>query len=282
MDPLQKAGILVEALPYIRKFSGKTVVIKYGGNAMLGDHLKLAVAQDIVLLRYIGLNPIVVHGGGPEITNLMERLGKKPVFVNGLRVTDAESMEIVQMVLAGKVNKDLVSLLGQCGGKAVGLCGVDAGLMEATRLSDELGHVGQVSRVNPEVLRDLSAAGYIPVVATIGVGEGGESYNINADSAAADLAIALGATKLIMLTDVEGIYEDPKDRRSLVSALDARRAREMVAAGKIAGGMIPKVEACVKAAEGGVTRTHIIDGRVAHSLLLEVFTDTGVGTMVVA
>ncbi|MCL4514813.1 MAG: acetylglutamate kinase [Firmicutes bacterium] len=282
MEPLQKAGILVEALPYIRKFSGKTVVIKYGGNVMLGDHLKLAVAQDIVLLRYIGLNPIVVHGGGPEINALMERLGKKPSFVNGLRVTDAESMGIVQMVLAGKVNKDLVSLLGQCGGKAVGLCGVDAGLMEATRLSPELGFVGKVSRVNPGILQDLSAAGYIPVVSTIALGEGGESYNINADSAAAELAVALGAAKLIMLTDVEGIYEDPGDRGSLVSVLDARRAREMIAAGMIAGGMIPKVEACIRAAEGGVNRTHIIDGRVPHSVLLEVFTDTGVGTMVVA
>lgn len=248
---------------------------------------------DVILLKYVGLNPVIVHGGGPEISRTMERLGKEPVFVGGHRVTDAETMEIVQMVLVGKVNQEIVSLINKYGGKAVGLSGKDGNLIVARRRRGavgqspaaegevDLGFVGDVESVNPEPIRLLSEKGYIPVIAPVGVGLEGESYNINADAVAGHLAAALKADKLIMLTDVEGIFADPEDRTTLISSLRTEQAHRMIQDGQIAGGMIPKVEACIRALEGGVARTHIIDGRKMHSLLLEIFTDQGIGTMVV-
>lgn len=290
---IQKAEVLIEALPYIRTFFGKTFVIKYGGSAMTDPELKKAVMLDVILLKYVGLNPVIVHGGGPEISRTMERLGKEPVFVGGHRVTDAETMEIVQMVLVGKVNQEIVSLINKYGGKAVGLSGKDGNLIVARRRRGavgqslaaegevDLGFVGDVESVNPEPIRLLSEKGYIPVIAPVGVGLEGESYNINADAVAGHLAAALKADKLIMLTDVEGIFADPEDRTTLISSLRTEQAHRMIQDGQIAGGMIPKVEACIRALEGGVARTHIIDGRKMHSLLLEIFTDQGIGTMVV-
>ncbi len=279
---VDKARVLIEALPYIRTFFGKTFVIKYGGAAMTDDELKKAVILDVILLKYVGVNPVLVHGGGPEISQWMRRVGKEPKFVNGLRVTDAETMEIVQMVLAGKINKDIVGLINRYGGKAIGLCGHDGNLITARRLGADLGLVGDVETINASLLHLLNREGYIPVIASVGSGFDGESYNINADSVAGDLAAALKADKLIMLTDVEGIFAHEDDPRSLISALEIDRARRMIAEGRISGGMIPKVEACIKALESGVPRTHIIDGRSLHSLLLEIFTDKGIGTMVVS
>lgn len=278
----EKANVLIEALPYIRTFFGKTFVIKYGGSAMTDDELKKAVILDVILLKYVGVNPVLVHGGGPEISQWMRKVGKEPRFVNGLRVTDAETMEIVQMVLAGKVNKDIVGLINRYGGKAIGLSGHDGNLITARQLGGDLGLVGEVETINAGLLHLLNQEGYIPVIASIGAGYDGESYNINADAVAGDLAAALKADKLIMLTDVEGIFADEGDPRSLISALEVDRARRMIAEGRISGGMIPKVEACIKALESGVPRTHIIDGRRLHSLLLEIFTDKGIGTMVVS
>lgn len=289
---VERANVLIEALPYIRNFFGKTFVIKYGGSAMSDPELKKAVILDVILLKYVGLNPVLVHGGGPEIDRMMARLGKEPEFVSGLRVTDKETMEIVQMVLVGSVNQGIVSLLNKYGGKSIGLSGKDGNLIIAKRRKGidltagrkevDIGFVGDVEAVNTEVIKLLGDQGYIPVVSSIGVGLDGESYNINADAVAGHLAAALKADKLIMLTDVEGIFEDPNDRNTLVSGLQIDRAHKMIEEGKIEGGMIPKVEACVKALESGVARTHIIDGRTMHSLLLEVFTDRGIGTMVVS
>ncbi|MBO8142714.1 MAG: acetylglutamate kinase [Firmicutes bacterium] len=278
---VEKAEVLIEALPYIRTFFGKTFVIKYGGSAMTDPELKKAVVLDVILLKYVGVNPVLVHGGGPEISQWMRRVGKEPRFVNGLRVTDPDTMEIVQMVLAGKVNKDVVALINRYGGKAVGLCGHDGNLMTARPRSPELGLVGDVESVNAPLLHLLCREGYIPVIASVGAGLDGKSYNINADSAAGDLAAALKADKLIMLTDVEGIFAEEGNPDSLISALEVERARRLIAEGRISGGMIPKVEACIKALDSGVPRTHIIDGRRVHSLLLEIFTDKGIGTMVV-
>lgn len=284
---VQKANVLIEALPYIRTFFGKTFVIKYGGNAMINEELKKAVILDLILLKYIGINPVIVHGGGPEISQMLKKVGKETKFVNGLRVTDDETMEIVQMVLVGKVNMEIVSLINKYGGKAVGLSGKDGNLILAKKHypddgSDiDLGYVGDIDRINPDMLHLLSKEGYIPVVSSIGVGYDGESFNINADLVAGELAAALQAEKLIMLTDVEGIYQDYQDKGSLISALQVDVARDLINSGKIDGGMIPKVEACIRALESGVARTHIIDGRGLHSVLLEIFTDTGIGTMVV-
>lgn len=287
---IEKAGVLIEALPYIRTFVNKTFVIKYGGQAMVSDELKKSVMMDIILLKFIGINPIVVHGGGAEVTRMLQRLGKEAVFVNGLRVTDAEAMEVTEMVLAGKVNKEIVSLINQFGGKAVGLSGKDSNLLVARRRAPEqvhgssetvdLGFVGDIIKVNPDVLYTLSREGYIPVISSIGVGLEGESLNINADHVAGELAAALQAEKLILLTDVEGIFADAQNRDSLISALPQAKALELIEEGKINKGMIPKVEACLRALEHEVNRTHIIDGRVPHSLLLEIFTDHGIGTMV--
>jgi acetylglutamate kinase len=287
---IEKANVLIEALPYIRTFFGRTFVIKYGGNAMIDDELKKSVMLDLILLKYVGVDPVLVHGGGPAINEMMGKLGKKPTFVSGLRVTDEETMEIAEMVLAGKVNKEIVSLISKYGGKAVGLSGKDGNMIIARKKvvmgednqEIDLGHVGEVEKINPQVIRILSKEGFIPVISSIGVGYQGESYNINADSVAGELAIALEAAKLILLTDVEGIYEHPDDPKTLISALHIEQARKLVASGNISAGMIPKVEACIRAVENGVARTHIIDGRTKHSMLLEIFTDKGIGTMVVA
>lgn len=292
-SPLEKAAILVEALPYIRKFYGKTVVIKYGGHAMINNELKQAVLTDLVLMKYVGIHPVVVHGGGPEITGMLKRLGIESKFVGGLRVTDQETMEIVEMVLVGKINKEIVATLNSIGGKAVGLSGKDANLLVAGRKfgrvpgSDgseqlvDIGQVGEIESVNPDILVTVIREGYIPVVAPVAVGDGGKGYNVNADSAAGTLATALGADKLIILTDVEGIMENRAEKDSLISVLRVGDVPGLVSSGVIDGGMIPKVECCVQALQGGVKSTHILDGRVPHSILLEVFTDKGIGTMVV-
>ena len=289
---ISKAEVLIEAVPYIRTYHGKTFVIKYGGNAMINEELKLAVMKDIVLLKFLGVNPVLIHGGGPEITQMLNRVGKKSQFVQGLRVTDAETMEIVQMVLVGKLNKEIVAKLNLLGGKAIGLSGQDANLLMARKTSPvmpagfqgevpDLGYVGEIIDINTVILKQLIDQNYIPVISSIGVGTDGVSYNINADTAAGELAGALHAEKLIMLTDVEGIFMDYQDKSSLISALAVEQARQMISAGKIEGGMIPKVEACITAMQNGVNRTHIIDGRLLHSLLLEILTDKGIGTMVV-
>lgn len=293
MDALiAKADILVEALPYIRNFAGKTFVIKYGGQAMVSDDLKNSVAQDIVLLKFIGINPIVVHGGGKEITEMAERFGKKADFVGGLRVTDKETMELAEMVLVGKVNTELVKLVNRHGGRGVGLNGKDSNLLIAQKMPPvrvlrdgkevfvDLGYVGDLVRVNPEVIHNLSQHDYIPVISSIGVSPEGEGLNINADHVAGELAAALRAEKLIILTDVEGISTRQGDKTVLISSLHRQKAREMIISGEISSGMIPKVEACIKALNNNVRRTHIIDGRLSHSLLLEIFTDEGIGTMV--
>lgn len=282
---LEKANILVEALPYIRKFYGKTFVIKYGGAAQKDPFLKDAFAQDIVLLNFIGIKPIVVHGGGPKITELMKRLGKEPIFLHGHRVTDKETMEIVEMVLGGVINKEIVQLINAHGGKAVGLTGKDAGLLRTTKkllkINNEeidLGFVGEVEKVCVEVLETLQDKGFIPVVAPIGFDKHGQSYNINADTVASAIAVAVKAEKLILLTDVKGITDDNND---LVSTLKMQEALKLIEQQIITGGMIPKVYACLNALQGDVKKTHIIDGRIPHSLLLEIFTQRGVGTEVV-
>jgi len=289
---IAKADVLVEALPYIRNFAGKTFVVKYGGHAMVNEKLKDSVARDLVLLKFIGINPVVVHGGGNEITTLMEKLGKKASFVDGLRITDKESMELVEMVLVGKVNKEIVNLLNQHGGKAVGLSGKDSNLLVAQKRPParvtvegeekqvDLGYVGDIVKVNPEIMHTLSSQNYIPVISSIGVSSEGEGLNINADHVAGELAAALKAEKLIILTDVEGIFLDEKDKTTLISSLQRRRARQMILSGEISTGMVPKVDACIRALNNDVRRTHIIDGRLSHSMLLEIFTDQGIGTMV--
>lgn len=283
----QRSETLIEALPYIRQFYGKTFVIKYGGKAMVEEELKQSVVCDIVLLRYVGIVPVVVHGGGPEITELMRRLNKEPKFVRGLRVTDAETAEIAEMVLAGKVNKELVDLLNRAGGMAVGLNGKDANLLRATKIPPErtggvdLGFVGEVEEVNPALLHLLTGAGYIPVVSSTSADEEGNTLNLNADHVAGKIAAALQCTKLIFLTDVEGIYRDPQDPSTLISVLRASEARQLLQESAIDKGMIPKVEACLEALAAGVPQTHIINGAVPHALLMEVFTDKGIGTMIV-
>ncbi|MFQ6096275.1 MAG: acetylglutamate kinase [Armatimonadota bacterium] len=281
----QRAATLIEALPYIRQFHGKTIVVKYGGSAMESAELKRAVAQDIVLMHYVGIRPIVVHGGGARITEMMDRLGKKAEFVKGLRVSDRETVEIAQMVLVGTINKEIVSLLNVQGVQAVGLSGQDANLIRAVKMETDgdtdLGFVGEVESVNADLLKDLAERGYVAVVSCIGVGPEGESYNINADHVAGRLAAAVGAEKLVNLTDVPGILRDPDDPDSLISRLTLAEAKEVLNSDVISRGMIPKVESLVIAVEGGVPRAHIIHGRVPHALLIELFTDAGIGTMVV-
>jgi acetylglutamate kinase len=279
---MTQAEVLIQALPYIKQYAGKTIVVKYGGNAMVDETLKAAVMQDLVLMRYVGINPILVHGGGPEISDAMQRLGKTPEFVGGLRVTDAETMEIVEMVLTGKTNKGIVSHLNQQGGRAVGVSGKDGNLIQAERetTKGDIGFVGRVTRIDPALIHTLTEAGYIPVVSSVAIGAQGESYNVNADTVAGELAAALGATKLIMMTDVDGIYHDFTDKDSLITEMTAKDARQLITDGVVDKGMIPKIEACVTALVGGVERAHIIDGRRLHALLIEVFTDEGVGTMV--
>ena len=278
-----KASTLVEALPYIRRFAGKTVVVKYGGNALAGtsEHDALSLfAEDIVLMRLVGMRPIVVHGGGPQISALMARLGKEAEFVDGLRVTDAETVEIARMVLKGQVNPQLVAAINVHGRYAVGVSGVDAGLIRAKARNPELGFVGDVTEINPEVIQRLVDDEFIPVIATIGSDEYGQAYNINADTVAGEIAEAVGAEKLVYLTDIEGLRRDVDDAASLIRQASAGELEAMVDDETIVGGMIPKVASCIKAVRGGVHRAHILDGRIAHVLLLEVFTDAGIGTMV--
>lgn len=280
---VEKAEILVEALPYIKKFYGKRVVIKYGGAAMKDCNLKKKVMQDIVLMKYVGMHPIVVHGGGPEINRMLDRLSIESNFVNGLRVTNKETMEIVEMVLGGKVNKEIVAGINASGGKAIGISGKDGNLIKARPVdnSGKMGFTGEVAKINPCVIETLIENGYIPVIAPIGIDDENNSYNINADLAAAAVAVELQADKLVLLTDVPGLLKDPSDSESLISVLKVSDVPDYVAEEVIAGGMVPKVNCCIEAVTGGVGRTHIIDGRVAHSILLEIFTNEGVGTMVV-
>ena len=282
MKPTERAEILVQALPYIRKYTGKIVVIKYGGNAMTSETLKQQVMEDIVLLRLVGVNVVLVHGGGPEINDLMKRLGKVPEFVDGLRVTDKETVDIVQMVLAGKVNKSLVSLLETKGGRAVGLSGIDDKLIEAVFKDSRLGFVGEITKINPECVYDLLAKNYIPVISTIACGENGEIFNINGDTAAAYIAGALKAERLIMMTDIAGILRDPSDPATLIPAITVKEAQDLKASGVITGGMIPKADCCIKAITEGVNKVIIMDGRVPHSILIELLTDEGAGTMFLA
>ena len=290
---LEKTKVLIEALPYIKKFYGKTIVIKYGGHAMVSDQLKEAVINDLVLMKFVGINPVVVHGGGPEISRMLNKLNIKSNFINGLRVTDEATLEVVEMVLVGKVNKEIVGLIEKAGGKAVGLSGKDAGLTKAhKKLAKnpeptgeeylDLGYVGEISEVNPEILLTLIDKGYIPVVAPVGSNGSGEFYNINADEVAAEVAVALKADKLIVLTDTPGILLNEKDENSLLSKASIAEVQELINQGVIRGGMIPKAESAISAIKRGVGSVHIIDGRIAHSLLLEIFTDAGVGTMLTA
>ena len=276
----EKAGILSEALPYIREFSGKTVVVKYGGNAMDDPALADLFATDIVLMRLVGMNPVVMHGGGPQITDLMRRLGKEPEFVDGLRVTDAESVDIVRMALVGKVNREIVSALNQHGSYAVGLSGEDAGLIKVTMRDERLGFVGDVESIDPSIIERLTREELIPVIATVGVDTEGQAYNVNADTVAGAIAAALPAEKLVYLTNVEGLYSDYPDQASLISNIDIAGLERLEAAGKLSEGMIPKIHSCVDALRHGVARAHILDGRIPHALLLEFFTREGVGTMV--
>ena len=287
-----KAEILVDALPYIQEFSGTTVVIKYGGNAMVSDVLKENVMRDVALMKYVGIRPVIVHGGGPEITGFLKKVGKESSFVAGLRVTDEETVEIAEMVLDGKINSEIVNLLNQRGVRAVGLSGKDAGLIRARKKMAtvyendaarevDIGYVGAVENIDVSVIEDLLDHDYVPVIAPIGVGADGESYNINADYVAAEIAGALAAEKLLLLTDIEGIYKDFNDKRSFLSTIHLQEARDYIRDGIISGGMIPKVEACLTALERGAAKTHIIDGRLPHAIILEIFTSTGVGTQVV-
>ncbi len=280
---IKKAGILIEALPYIQKFYNKTVVIKYGGNAMINDELKHSVMEDVTLLKYIGMHPVVVHGGGPDISAALKTYQIESKFVGGLRVTDAETMRVAQMVLVGKTNKEIVSLLNQYGGKAVGICGIDGGLIECEPLDVDgdgnpvdLGFVGKIVKVNTELLTKLTNDEFIPVVAPIGMDKKGQSYNINADTVAGAVAAAVEAEKLMFLTDVEGV----KDKEgNIIHAMTPEKANELIEDGTICGGMIPKVCGCLEAVNEGVKRVHIIDGRILHSILLEIFTDAGIGSM---
>lgn len=278
----QWSNVLVEALPYFKNWCGKVVVVKYGGNAMLNEELKQAVMEDIVLLSTIGIKVVLVHGGGPEINHMLERVGKESKFVDGLRYTDAETMEIVQMVLTGKLNKDIVGILLQKGGKAVGLSGVDSGLIRAKKTDKDLGFVGEVTDINPEIVTSLLDKGFIPVISTVALGEQGDSarYNINADTAAAKIAVALKAEKFVQLTNVPGVLRNIDDPTTLIKRIEKTALGSLKATGIIAGGMIPKIDCCLTALEGGVPRTHIIDGRVPHSLLIEMFSDRGIGTMI--
>lgn len=278
-----KAATLVEALPYIRRFAGKTVVVKYGGNALAGTshHDALALfAEDIVLMRLVGMQPIVVHGGGPQISDMMSRLGKQPEFVDGLRVTDAETVEIARMVLKGQVNPQLVAAINVHGNYAVGVSGVDGGLIRAEMRDPQLGFVGDVTAIHPEVLLGMLANEFIPVIATIGSDQHGQAYNINADTVAGAIAEAVNAEKLVYLTDIEGLRRDVNDAASLIRQTTADDLDRLVAEGIIAGGMIPKVASCIHAVRHGVHNAHILDGRIAHVLLLELFTDSGIGTMI--
>ncbi len=289
---VQKADILLEALPYLREFAGKTIVIKYGGAAMVQDELKASFARDIVLMKFIGIDPVIVHGGGPQINKTLERMGVKSRFVEGHRVTDEETVNVVEMVLVGKVNKEIVALINSAGGRAVGLSGKDGRLIEAEKKLIsvptaaesrpeiiDIGLVGKVTKINTDILETLDRGNFIPVIAPVGAGANGETYNINADTVAGEVAAALKAEKLMLLTDTNGVWDADK---KLIPSMNEQKIRELIASGVIAGGMLPKVDCCLKALAGGVKKTHIIDGRVTHSVLLEIFTSQGVGTQITA
>lgn len=283
---IKKAEILIEALPYIQKLFGKTVVIKYGGNAMINEELKTSVMEDLTLLKYIGMNPVVVHGGGPDVSDVLRKFDIDSKFINGLRVTDSETMDIAQMVLVGKTNKEIVSRLNQMGGKAIGFCGIDGNIIKCEKYKTtvdgedvDLGYVGKITRVDSKLIELLAKDEYIPVIAPIGVGEDGHSFNINADTVASEVAISLRAEKLMLLTDVPGVRTDKNDDK-IIPALTSEEVFELIDKKIINGGMIPKVLGCVDALEKGVGRTHIIDGRIPHCLLLEIFTNKGIGTMI--
>ena len=278
---MERAEVLTQALPYIKKYSGKIVVIKYGGNAMVNEELKQQVMEDVTLLWLIGVKVVLVHGGGPEISETMKRLGKQAQFVNGLRVTDKETVDIVQMVLAGKVNKTLVNLLQMKGGHAVGVSGIDGGILEATMKDEALGYVGQITKVRPQPILDLLEKNYIPVVSTVASDRQGNTYNVNGDTAAAYIAGALNAERLIMMTDIAGILRDKDDPDTLIPALTVSQAKQLFDEGVISGGMIPKVDCCIEAIGKGVKHVVIMDGRVPHSILMELLTDEGAGTMVI-
>jgi len=279
-----RAQVLVEALPYIQEYYGKTVVVKYGGNAMISEELRKAVISDIILLKLVGINVVVVHGGGPEISEMLKKTGKESKFVNGLRYTDEETMEIVQMVLCGKVNKNLVATLNRAGGSAVGLCGLDGGMIKAVRKLEngvDYGLVGEITHVDPKPILDAIQDGFIPVISTVAQGvDEDTSYNINADTAAAKIAVALGAEKLILLTDIRGLLRDRNDESTLIGQARLSEVPVLVKDGIISGGMIPKIECCVDAVRNGVKRTHILDGRIPHSILIEVLSHAGIGTMI--
>ena len=279
MSNADRAKVLIEALPYIQKYTDKIIVVKYGGNAMINEDLKEAVMGDIVLLSLVGVKVVLVHGGGPEITDMLARVGKKTEFVNGLRVTDKETVDIVQMVLAGKINKNLVNHLENIGGKSIGLCGTDGHLIEAKQLDEKLGYVGEVTNVNVEPICDLLDHGYIPVVSTIGCDKDGNIYNINADTAAAKIASELKAESLVSMTDISGILRDKNDPSSLISKITIEEAPKLIEDGTINGGMIPKVECCIEAIKNGVEKVFIIDGTVPHAIVIELLTDEGIGTM---
>lgn len=276
----QMALLFSEATPYIQKYHGKTLVIKYGGNAMVNDDLKLAVMNDLVTLTLLGVRVVLVHGGGPAINSMLKKVGKESKFVGGLRYTDEETMDIVQQVLCGKVNKHLVSIINNLGGKAIGLCGLDGALFQAKKLDEKYGLVGKIVKVEPQVVNDVLACGYIPVVSTVALGiDNDTAYNINADTAAAELAISLGAEKLILLTDVRGVLRDPKDDSTLIHQIRREEVPALLSSGIIGGGMIPKIQCCVDALEHGVHRAHILDGRIPHSILTEMLSHKGIGTM---
>ncbi|NLL17288.1 MAG: acetylglutamate kinase [Clostridiales bacterium] len=275
----QRAEILVQALPYIQKYYNKIIVIKYGGNAMLNDELKKSVMRDIVLLSLIGIKVVLVHGGGPEISDMLSKTGKESKFIGGLRVTDGETMDIVQMVLSGKINKELVSLINSIGGSAVGLSGIDGALIETKQLCEELGFVGEIVKINSKIITDVLEKGYIPVVSSIGCDSSGNAYNINADTAAAEIASSLKATSFILMTDTIGLLNDKNDVNTLIPRVDIKEAPALIESGIVDGGMLPKVNCCISAVEKGVDSVFIIDGRVPHSILIEVLTDKGIGTM---
>lgn len=280
---IEKAKVLIEALPYIKKFYGKTVVVKYGGKAMESSALKESIVIDIIFMKYVGMNPIIVHGGGPEISSFMEKLGNKPKFVNGFLVTDKNTMNIVEMVLVGKINKEIVNLINKNGGKAVGISGKDGNLIfvEKKKSKIDLGFVGEVKKINTEILNTLDGKGFIPVIAPLGTDKNNDTYNINADSAASEIAIALKAEKLVFLTDVRGILPSKNKFAIPISTLTVKDAVKLKKKNIIDGGMLPKVDACIKALQYGIKKTHIIDGRIMHALLLEIFTDKGIGTEIV-
>lgn len=277
-----RARVLVQALPYIQKYAGKTVVVKYGGNAMINKDLKDAVMSDIVLMQLVGINVVLVHGGGPEISAMLKKVGKASEFVGGMRVTDEETIDIVQMVLAGKVNKDLVQLLERHGGQAVGLCGLDGGMLTAEKLRSnegDLGYVGRITEVNTDIIMNAAKNGYVPIISTVAAGENGEVFNINADIAAARIAAKLDAIKLILMTDIRGLLRDKDDEDTLIPVVNVSEVPSLKNQGIISGGMIPKIDCCVEAVRRGVSRAHILDGRIPHSILIELFSDEGVGTM---